>query len=169
MSRVVSFAVAPLNTKNHQRDAFDCGSQALNHYLKNQVSQDIRRHVAACFVALTDTNRIAGYYTLAASSLLLGDLPLEIGKKLPRYPTVPAVLMGRLAVNQAFKGQGLGGALLGDALERASRSEIAAYALMVHAKDKEAASFYRHHGFIELPDEAFTLFLPLATVKQSRQ
>jgi len=165
MSNAAPFAIASLNTTLHQRDAFDCGAQVLNHYLKKQVSQDMRRHVAACFVALTDTSRIAGYYTLAASSLFLGDLPIEIGKKLPRYPTVPAVLMGRLAVDQAFKGQGLGGALLGNALERAARSEIAAYALMVHAKDKEAAAFYRHHGFIELPDKAFTLFLPLATVK----
>jgi predicted N-acetyltransferase YhbS len=71
--------------------------------------------------------------------------------------------MGRLAVDQAYKGQGLGGALLADALDRAIRSEIAAYALMVNAKDEAAAAFYRHHGFIALPDASLTLFLPLAT------
>jgi len=64
MNSSASLAVAPLNTKKHRRDAFDCGSQALKHYLKERVSQDRRRHVAACFVALTDTNRIASYYTL---------------------------------------------------------------------------------------------------------
>jgi predicted GNAT family N-acyltransferase len=77
--------------------------------------------------------------------------------------------MGRLAVDQTLKGQGLGGALLADALDRAARSEIAAYALMVDAKDEAAAAFYRHHGFIALSDLPLTLFLPLATVLPSRK
>lgn len=77
--------------------------------------------------------------------------------------------MGRLAVDQAFKGQGLGCALLADALNRALRSEIAAYALMVDAKDETAAAFYRHHGFIALPDSPLTLFLSLASVPQSSE
>ena len=77
--------------------------------------------------------------------------------------------MGRLAFDQAFKEQGLGGALLADALDRATRSEIAAYALMVDAKDEAAAAFYRHHGFIALPGLPLTLFLPLATVTASRK
>lgn len=108
---------------------------------------------------------MAGYYTLASASLPLTDLPAEVSKKLPRYPSVPTVRMGRLAVDQAFKGQGLGGALLVDALERSIRSEIAAFALMVDAKDEVAAAFYRHHGFIALPEASMTLFLPLATVR----
>ena len=159
-----SFRLTPLDT-THDRATFDSGSEPLNRYLREQVSQDIRRRVAACFVAVADGNRIAGYYTLASASLLLAELPASTGKKLPRYPTVPAVRMGRLAVDQKFKGQGLGGALLADALDRAARSEIAAYALMVDAKDETAAAFYRHHGFIALPDLPLTLFLPLATVK----
>jgi GNAT superfamily N-acetyltransferase len=120
-------------------------------------------------VALVGSRRIAGYYTLASASLMLADLPASIGKELPRYPTVPAVRMGRLAVDQAFRGQGLGGALLADALERAARAEIAAYALMVDAKDELATDFYRHHGFIALPDLRMTLFLPLATALASRK
>jgi len=161
------FRLAPLDT-THDRAAFDSGSEPLNRYLREQVSQDIRRRVAACFVALADGNRIAGYYTLASASLLLAELPASTGKKLPRYPTVPAVRMGRLAVDQALKGQGLGGALLADALDRAASSEIAAFALMVDAKDEAAAAFYRHHSFIALPDSPHTLFLPLATVQLSR-
>jgi ribosomal protein S18 acetylase RimI-like enzyme len=149
----------------HDRTTFDSGSVSLNKYLREQVSQDVRRRVAACFVATTDGKRIAGYYTLASASLLLSELPPSTGKKLPRYPTVPAVRMGRLAVDQDFKGQGLGGALLADALDRAAGSEIAAFALMVDAKDEAAVAFYRHHGFIALPDSPRTLFLPLATVQ----
>ena len=160
------FFLAPLDG-DHDRTAFTSDSEPLNHYLREQATQDIRRRVAACFVALADQQRIAGYYTLASASLLLTSLPASIGKKLPRYPTVPAVRMGRLAVDQAFKGQGLGGALLADALLRAARSEIAAFALLVDAKDETAAAFYHHHGFIALPDSPLTLFLPLATVRPS--
>lgn len=165
MSRV-PFRVASLDAA-HDRAAFNSGSEPLDRYLREQVTQDVRRRVAACFVALADGQTIAGYYTLASASLLLADLPASTGKKLPRYPTVPAVRMGRLAVDQIFKGQGLGGALLADALNRAARSEIAAYALMVDAKDETATAFYRHHGFIALPDSTLTLFLPLATVLHS--
>lgn len=161
------FRVAPLDAA-HDRTAFSSGSEPLDRYFQQQITQDIRRRVAACFVALTREQRIAGYYTLASASLLLSDLPARIGKKLPRYPSVPAVRMGRLAVDQGFKGQGLGGALLADALDRAARSEIAAYALVVDAKGESAAAFYRHHGFIPLPSAPLTLFLPLATAKPLR-
>ena len=150
------------------RAAFSSGTEPLDRYLREQATQDMRRRVAACFVALADDNRVAGYYTLASASLLLGDLPAHIGKKLPRYPTVPAVRLGRLAVDQAFKGQGLGGALLADALDRSARSEIAAYALLVDAKDDAAVAFYRHHGFIALPETPRSLFLPLATAGHLR-
>lgn len=158
------FRLASLDA-THDRLAFNCDAEPLNRYLREQVTQDIRRRVAACFVALADEQRIAGYYTLSSSSVLLADLPAGIGKKLPRYPTVPAVRMGRLAVDRAFQGQGLGGALLADALDRAARAEIAAFALVVDAKEKTAAAFYQHHGFIALPDSPLTLFLPLATIR----
>jgi len=163
----VTFQLARLDGK-HQRDTFDCGSEALNRYLREQVTQDMRRRVAACFVALFDGNRIAGYYTLASASLLLAEMPVDVAKKLPRYPTVPAVRLGRLAVSQDFRGRGLGGALLADALDRACRSEIAAFALLVDAKDAEAVAFYRHHGFIALPESPHCLFLPLAVVTSLR-
>ena len=160
------FLLASLDA-SHDHATFQSDSQPLNRYLKEQATQDIRRRVAACFVALADEWRIAGYYTLASASLLLADLPASTGKKLPRYPTVPAIRMGRLAVDQAFKGQGLGGALLVDALDRSLRAEIAAFALVVDAKDAAAAAFYRHHGFMALPDSPLTLFLPLATALRS--
>ncbi|MCE2984382.1 MAG: GNAT family N-acetyltransferase [Burkholderiales bacterium] len=163
MSRA-PFSLALLDA-THDRTTFRSDSEPLNRYLREQVTQDIRRRVAACFVAITDEQRIAGYYTLASASILLVDLPTNMSKKLPRYPTVPAVRMGRLAVDRAFKGQGLGGALLADALDRAARSEIAAFALFVDAKDKVATNFYQHHGFIALPNSPRSLFLPLSTVR----
>jgi ribosomal protein S18 acetylase RimI-like enzyme len=148
------------------RTNFCSGSDPLDRYFQQQVTQDVRRRVTACFVALTNEQLIAGYYTLAAASVPLTELPSNTAKKLPRYPIVPAVRMGRLAVDQNFKGQGLGGALLADALSRAFHSDIAAYALLVDAKDESAAAFYRHHGFIRLPNTPLSLFLPLATASK---
>ena len=157
------FNISPL-TKDHDRGPFNSGSKPLDDYFRKQVTQDIRRNVTACFVAISDKGNIAGYYTLASASIYLGDLPVRYKKKLPRYPTVPVVRMGRLAVDKAFKGQGLGGVLLADALTRVVDSEIAAYALVVDAKDNIAANFYRHHGFLDMADKPLTLFLPLAAV-----
>lgn len=149
----------------HDRSSFSSGSEPLDSYFHRLVTQDSRRRVAACFVAVTSELRIAGYYTLSAASALLIELPDKVRKKLPRYPSVPVVRLGRLAVDKTFQGQGLGGALLADALTRVRRSDIAAYALIADAKDDSAKAFYQHHGFIALPDSPLTLFLPLASVK----
>src|SRR5437867_1919180 len=151
------YRVAPLDTAL-DRKQFHSDNAPLDRYFRETVTQDIRRRIAACFVATSSDGSMAGYYTLACASLLLDKLPTSIEKKLPRYPTVPAVRMGRLAVDCAHRGKGLGAALLADALERAIRSEIAAYALLVDAKDDAAASFYRHHGFIPLSEAPLTLF-----------
>ncbi len=150
--------------QTHDRSSFTSGSDALDSYLRERVTQDMKRRVTACFVSLSTDGRIAGYYTLASASVFLGDLPVRLARKLPRYPSVPAVRMGRLAVDRAFRGQGLGGALLADVLIRVVRSGIAAYALVVDAKDEGAAGFYRHHGFLETVSKPLPLFLPLATV-----
>ena len=161
--REASFRVVLLDAA-HDRTLFSSGVAPLDDYFQRQVSQDIRRRVTACFVALNDEQRIVGYYTLASASVMLSDLPATAGKKLPRYPSVPAVRMGRLAIDQHFRGQGLGAALLVDALERAASAEIVAYAMTVDAKDDSAASFYRYHGFITMPYSPMTLFFPLATI-----
>ena len=159
------FQVVPLNHE-HDRASFTSGTESLDGYFRQHVSQDIRRRVTACFVALSEEQRIAGFYTLASTSVLLNDLPEPLGKKLPRYPLLPAVRMGRLAVDLNFRGIGLGGALLADAFTRTLRSEIAAYALVVDAKDDSAAAFYRHHGMIPFSNQPLTLFLPLATARK---
>jgi GNAT superfamily N-acetyltransferase len=104
--------------------------------------------VSACYVAVqVDSGKVAGYYTLAAGGVALVDLPASLAKRLPRYPSVPVARVGRLAVDQTFHGQRLGGALLADAAVRATRSEVAVFAMVVDAKDDAAAAFYRHNGF----------------------
>jgi GNAT superfamily N-acetyltransferase len=105
---------------------------------------------------------IVGYYTIAASSIPLTDITQVIAKKLPRYPLVPAVRVGRLAVAESHQGKGLGAAMLVDAIGRALRSDVAAYAIVVDAKDDRAVAFYKHHGFMAFTSASMTLFLPLA-------
>lgn len=135
----------------------------LDCYIREQASQDIRRRVSACFMALNSHRQLLAYYTLASASVLLDQLPSTIQKKLPRYAAVPAVRMGRLAVDKSHRQKGLGSALLADALTRACRSEITAFALIVDAKDHEAIQFYRYHGFMSLSHQGQSLFLPLAS------
>ncbi|PMS16813.1 MAG: GNAT family N-acetyltransferase [Pandoraea sp.] len=148
----------------HDRSQFECGSTPLDRYLREFVTQDIRRRIAACFVML-DGDFVAGYYTLSAASVALADLPQEVARKLPRYPAVPVIRMGRLAVDRRYRGRGLGAALLVNALRRAAQSEIPGAALTVDAKDEQAADFYRHFGFSQFGDDPLSLFLPLASVR----
>lgn len=154
----------PLNAQ-HNRSNFDCGVEALNKYLKQQASQDMRRRIAAMFVLVDqDSNCIAGYYTLAATAIRLTELPPDISKKLPKYPLVPATLLGRLAVEQRYQGQGLGSFLLMDALRRSLNNEIASMAVVVDAKDDKALNFYEHHQFITLDKQSQRLYLPMTVI-----
>lgn len=121
----------------------------------------MRRRVSTCFVASCADGRIVGYYTLASCGIYLPDLPQALQSKLPRYPLVPAVRLGRLAIDLEFQGKKLGAALLANALERTLRSDIACFALVVDAKNKAARAFYTHHGFTALKEEPLFLFLPL--------
>ncbi|AUB84988.1 GNAT family N-acetyltransferase [Candidatus Thiodictyon syntrophicum] len=155
--------IEPLGRQD--RSGFDCGAKPLDLYFRTQVSQDIRRRLTACYVAIAqDSGRVAGFYTLSAGQVPLPSLPPDLRKKLPRYPAVPVVRLGRLAVDRDFTGRGFGAALLVDAIKRVLSSDIAAFAILVDAKDAPACAFYRHHGFIDLVEPDSTLVMPLAGV-----
>jgi GNAT superfamily N-acetyltransferase len=109
------------------------------------------------------TGAIAGFYTLAATSLLLTSIPDDQARRLPRYPSVPAALLARLAVATSFQGKKLGGVLLADAIDRLARGDLGAFALVVDAKDANARRFYEHHGFVAIKDDPMRLTLPIAT------
>lgn len=146
----------------HDRTGFSSGVEPLDRYFREQVTQDVRRRVTACYVAVeVTTRRIVGYYTLAASSIPLAEVPEQLAKRLPRYTSVPVARLGRLAVDQGYRGQKLGAALLWDAMLRALRSEVAVFALVVDAKDDQAAAFYRHHGFVAFGSIPNQMVLPL--------
>lgn len=154
----------------HQdRTGFSCGVEALDQYFATRVTQDIRRRVTACYVAIeVATARVAGYYTLAAADIALADMPESIVKRLPRYPAVPVARLGRLAVDQDYQGRRLGSAMLWDAVTRAARSEVAVFALVVDAKNERAEAFYRHQGFVPFGPVPRQLILPLKNVATHR-
>lgn len=159
------FVIEPLGA--HDRSAFSCGAAPLDRYLREQASQDVRRLVASCFVVVEAATRtLAGYYTLAATSVAANDLPPEFVKRLPRYPLLPAALIGRLAVDQRYQGRGVGSALLADAALRVLRSDMKALALIVEAKDEKAVAFYRLQGFTLFASCPLSLWLPLETVRK---
>ena len=157
-----------LLTSEHNRAAFSCGVEALDRYLREQASQDMRRLVASCYVAVdSGTSALAGYYTLNAAGIPLTDIPEQLVKKLPRYSDVPIALLGRLAVDTTYQGKGIGAGLLGNAIQRALRSEIAIAALVVTAKDEQAEAFYHHHDFLNFGSQPRRLILLLSGYRSS--
>lgn len=161
------FVIEPLGP-NHDRAAFSCGVEALDAYLRRQAAQDFRKRAAVPFVITPDGKTIAGYYTLSQYAVQLDAVPDAIAKTLPKYPVVPATLLGRLAVSTAFRGQSLGAMLLMDALYRALHhsKELASSGVVVDAKDASALAFYKKYGFLELPKIDRRLFLPMGTIER---
>jgi GNAT superfamily N-acetyltransferase len=150
--------------KRHDRDAFSCGVPALDEWFRARASQDVRRRVAQVFVALDDVG-IAGFYSLSMFTLALESIPAALARKLPRYDAIPAALIGRLARHARLAGTGIGDLLVADAVERvlAAARTVAAYAIVVDAKDERGRGFYRSHGFVSLPSRPDRLFLPTET------
>ena len=151
--------------ENHRREEFNCGEEALNTYLRRYARQNHERNIARTFVAVDETDRVLGYYSLASASIEFASLPADLAKRVPRYP-VPAVRIARLAVDRSMHGKGLGAALLANALRRilTASSEVAVKVVLVDAKNERAADFYRHYGFRELNDTPMVLFLPIETI-----
>jgi len=163
-----SLTIAPLDRKRHNRSAFSCGVTALDAYIQRQAAQDVEKHAAVVYVAVIEAPAIAGYYSLAQYSIDFVLLPDTLAKRLPRYPVVPATLLGRLAVASALHGKGLGETLLFDALRRSlvQSSHIASAGVVVDAKDVNVSAFYRRYGFIPIRDADHRLFLHTETIKQ---
>ena len=154
--------------KTHNRKAFECEEQQLTDYIKKQVSQDIKKKLAVCFVAIDNDNNVIGYYTLSSESLGREQIPDKYLKIIPQNYHVPVILLGRLARNITAKGTGLGEHLLLDALFRAftlSEKSIGAMAVIVDPVNQFAIKFYKKYGFEQLPDSE-KMFLPMSTIKQ---
>lgn len=146
------------------RESFDCGEPSLNDFLKRYARQNQEKDLGRTFVAvLADDPKIYGYYTLASGSVRFDTLP----QKLPRYP-IPVIHLGRLAVDRAAKGQGLGKILLLDALARSAgiAHQLGTYAIEVYALNQEAKNFYLKYGFTAMLDDEYHLYLSMKDVRK---
>ncbi|MBX3177608.1 MAG: GNAT family N-acetyltransferase [Candidatus Hydrogenedentes bacterium] len=154
--------------ETHERKAFCSGIGQLDAYLHRYAGQHTRKDIGRTFVAVSaGSRRVAGYYTLSASSVAFQNLPDALARQLPRYP-LPAALIGKLAVDKSLQGQGLGELLLLDALKRVVgiSSQLALYAVEVHAINDQAKSFYTQYGFQPFLDDDSHLFLPIETIRK---
>lgn len=164
---MAGYLTVPLEPK-HKKSEFKCGNTYLDNYIQKQAKQDIKRKLSACFVLSDEENTIKGFYTLSNAGIPREVIPENIRKKLPRaYNSLPVTLLGRLAVNEKNKNQGLGKLLLIDALKRSLEVSkvIGSMAVIVDPIDKNAIKFYDKFGFILLPDSE-KMFLPMKTVEQ---
>ncbi|HME08531.1 MAG TPA: GNAT family N-acetyltransferase [Bryobacteraceae bacterium] len=153
---------------DHDRIPFTCGITELDNYLHQQAGQDAKRKVAAPFVMVDETRQIVGYYTLSAYGVRSTELPPQVAKKLPKYPLIPATLLGRLAVSREHQGQKLGRLLLMDALYRSwkNTTQVASAGVVAEALDNSAREFYLHHEFIPLLAHSRKLFIAMGTIEK---
>lgn len=154
---------------SHVRKDFDCGVASLNVYLQKQASQDERRSISVTYV-VNDVveNKAAGFYTLSSATIESVQLTEEVVRKLPGYPLLPATLVGRLAVDKMYQKKKLGEVLLMDSLHRSyeSSKSVASFAVVVEAINKQAESFYKKYGFIDLEAEKKLYYLAMKTVRK---
>ena len=157
-------------SRDHNREAFDCGVPTLNHFLQRTARQHQKKGVSQTFVLIDDElawpTRILGYFALTACESPTEDLPTELARGLPQK--IPAVLLGRLAVDRQFQGHGFGATLLVEAIRVVAQiiPKIGICGLFVDAKDDASAAFYRHFGFVPLMSNTHRLFLPLESIRQ---
>lgn len=162
----MSYLTEPLDAK-HNRENFSCGNDLLDNYFWRQAKQDVKRKLSACFVFIDkESNKVKGFYTLSSNSISNDLMPETFQRKLPKsYTSLPAILLGRLAIDRTFQRKGIGKLLLIDALKRCfeTSDSIGAYAVIVDPLDDDAVKFYKKYGFIQLPGSG-KMFLPMKTI-----
>ncbi|WP_028296143.1 GNAT family N-acetyltransferase [Olivibacter sitiensis] len=156
--------------KTHNRGSFDSEAPLLDEYIKKQASQDVRRDLSACYVLANEENIVLAYYTLSGNSIPKDDLPEGLLKKLRlpgSYRELPAVLLGRLAVDKNEKGKRRGELMLMNALERCLNlsEQLGTLAVIVDPIDEKAIAFYEKYGFLKLKSSN-KMFIPMGTIRQ---
>jgi GNAT superfamily N-acetyltransferase len=160
----MSLSIELLTSKKHDRSLFTCGEQSLDEYIKLRASQELKKAVSTPFVLIEPPEKtVLGYYCLSSYSIDIADLDEPVAKGLPRYPLLPATLIGRLAIDVSCQGKGYGGLLLADAMKRAlaASKQVASVAVVVDAIDKSAVDFYLKHGFTVFPRAPLKLYISM--------
>lgn len=161
--------IEPLDSSRHHRSHFCCGEDSLDNYIRKQASQDLKKKVAIVFVLVDSPNTdVIAYYTLSAYTIELANLNESFAKQLPRYPLLPATLLGRLAVDRTYQGQHFGELMLIDALKKAllATAQIASLTVIAEALDSPAANFYQKYGFQKFKQNPMKLYLPMKSVEE---
>jgi predicted GNAT family N-acyltransferase len=163
----MALSILPFDSGKHDRDNFNCGNARLDRYLQQQARQDRKKNIATVFVLIEPPNpQILGYYTLSAYTIELTEVTPTLAKKLPRYPMLPATLLGRLAIDRQQQGKGYGELLLVSALKKAyaASTQIASVAMIVEAIDEPACKFYAKYGFQAFQTDPMKLYLPMQSI-----
>ena len=165
----MNISIVPVS-KAITKKPFNCGIEELNQYFKQFAFPNNKKNIGKTFVAVSETNPLEplGYYTVSMAQILFSELPEDLKKGLPKYP-IPAMRIGKLAIDVQYQKQRIGSFLLRDALVRAINisSEIAIYCVLVDALNENAKAFYLKFGFIPFPATPLTLVLPLQTIIQA--
>lgn len=163
------FRIEPLDSRKHVRSDFCCGKDSLDNYIRKQASQDLKRRVSAVFVLINDPELdVLAYYTLSSYTVDITVLDEAFAKGLPRYPLLPATLLGRLAVDDRQKGKRLGELMLVDALKKTlnAATQVASLAVIAEALDEKALNFYIKYGFQQFKQDPMKLYLPMKSVEE---
>jgi len=157
-----------LLSQQHVKNSFDCGYSALNDYIRLRAKQDVKKDLSVCYVLVDESNNnVMGYYTLSSSSVNKSDLPDNLSKKLP-YSAIPVILLGRLAVDNGYKGNRYGEVLLMHSFAKSCDSSdiIGAHAIIVEPIDEKAELFYKKYDFIKLNGTG-KMFIAIDTIRKS--
>jgi len=160
--------IEPLDSRRHIRSDFYCGRDSLDNYIRKQASQDIKRRIATAFVLINEPETsVLAYYTLSAYTVDISVLNEDLAKRLPRYPLLPATLLGRLAVDNSHKGKRFGELMLIDALHKSldSTAQVASLAVVAEALDENALAFYIKYGFQQFRQEPMKLYLSMKSIE----
>ncbi len=167
----MTIKIEAFDSRKHCRSNFSCGKDSLDNYIHKQASKDIKRRVSTVFVLIDNadpTLNILAYYTLSAYTVEITELDQSLSKQLPRYPQLPATLLGRLAVDNTQKGKRFGELMLVDALKKAIAvsSQVASLAVIVEALDESAVNFYLKYGFQQFKQNSMKLYLPMKSIEE---
>lgn len=163
----MTLTIELLDSKKHNRSCFSCGNESLDNYIRSQASQDLKKKIATVFVLIDLPNTdVIAYYTLSSYTIDIDKLDEAFAKGIPRYPLLPATLLGRLAVDNTFQGRGMGKVVLIDALKRAldATAQVASLAVVVEAIDENAVCFYQKYGFRQFKQYPLKLYLPFKSI-----
>ena len=166
----MALTIELLDKKRHNRSAFFSGNDSLDNYIRKSASQELKKKVSTVFVLIDSPNiDIIAYYTLSSYAVDVSNLNQDFAKTVPRYPLLPATLLGRLAVDQSHQGKGIGELVLIDALKRVldATSQVASIAVVVEAIDENAVRFYQKYGFEQFKQYPAKLYLPTKSIAEN--